>query len=154
VWAITGILHMSSNLDIDQKERRTGKVREGHRACLTGYRIVFNKLGSDGTGKANICPDESRVVWGVAYRCSQNALRKMDDYEGVPAGHYLRRDVQVHCDSGEILATVTYVAGEGYVRSSLAPAPDYLDRIITGARSHGLPEDYIQEIQRTAEDVE
>lgn len=54
-----------SNLAIDQKESRTGKIREARRACLAGYRIVFNKVGSDGTGKANIWPDGTRVVWGM-----------------------------------------------------------------------------------------
>ncbi|HWF61171.1 MAG TPA: gamma-glutamylcyclotransferase family protein [Nitrospira sp.] len=142
------------NLAIDQKESRTGKIREVRRACLAGYRIVFNKVGSDGTGKANIWPDGTRVVWGIAYRCSPKALRQMDDHEGVLGGHYLRKDVQVECDSGEFFTAVTYVAGEGYIRTSLSPAQDYLHRILSGARSHGLPEDYIQEIRRAAQEVE
>jgi hypothetical protein len=78
----------------------------------------------------------------------------MDDYEGVSGGHYLRKDVQVQCDSGELLAAVTYVAGEEYVRSHLSPAPGYLDRIVSGAYSHGLPEDYIQAIHRAGQGVE
>lgn len=140
-----------SNLATDQMEQRTGEIREVRRAYLPGYRITFNKLGSDGTGKANIIPDDSHVVWGVVYLCSPEALSSMDDYEGVPGGHYERKIVQVQCDDGEVLETVTYIAGERYIQAPLSPSPDYLDRILRGAREHGLPEDFIQEIERAAE---
>jgi hypothetical protein len=43
-----------SNLSSEQKECRTGTIREARRARLDGYRIAFNKRGGDGTGKANI----------------------------------------------------------------------------------------------------
>jgi len=143
-----------SNLSIDQKERRTGRIREARRVCLLGHRIVFNKLGSDGTGKANINPDRTHAVWGVAYLCSPRALTEMDDYEGVAGGHYNRKTVQVRCESGEALEAVTYVAGERYVQSPISPTPKYLHQIVSGARNHGLPEDYIQEIQQAAQDTE
>ena len=143
-----------SNLDIDQKERRTGEIREARRACLPGYRITFDKLGGDRTGKANITPDDTHVVWGVAYLCSGEALTKMDDYEGVAGGHYRRESVQVRCESDETLDAVTYVAREQYVGSPRPPAPDYLQRIVRGARNHGLPEEYIREIQQAAQDTE
>jgi gamma-glutamylcyclotransferase len=143
-----------SNLAIDQKEGRTGKIREARHAWLPGHRIVFNKLGSDGTGKANITPDASRVVWGVAYLCSPKALTEMDAYEGVAGGHYHRKNVQVRCESGELLEAVTYVAGEQFVRSAIPPTSEYLHRIVSGARNHGLPEDYIKEVQQAAQVLE
>lgn len=140
-----------SNLAVDQKEDRTGKIREARRARLAGYRVVFNKLGKDKTGKANLEPDGGRVVWGVVYLCNPAALKEMDKSEGVACGHYHRAEVEVECDSGEMLEAVTYIAGESYVRSSLTPAPEYLERIIRGACDHGLPEEYIQEVQRAAQ---
>jgi gamma-glutamylcyclotransferase len=143
-----------SNLAIDQKERRTGPIREIRRARLDGYRIVFNKLGSDGMAKANIRPDGTCVVWGVAYLCNPMALKHMDEHEGVPSGHYNRKCVQVQCDSGDVLEAITYVASGAYVRSSIAAAPEYLQRIISGARSHGLPENYVEEIERAARNAE
>jgi gamma-glutamylcyclotransferase len=140
-----------SNLDIKQKVHRTGNIREAHRARIDGYRIVFNKLGSDGTGKANIRLDKNHVVWGIAYLCSPMALKQMDDHEGVSKGHYYRQEVLIRCDSGEVFEAITYVAGKAYIRSYIAPAPEYLRLILNGARNHGLPEYYIREIEEAAQ---
>jgi gamma-glutamylcyclotransferase len=139
-----------SNLYVDQKQERTGVIRESRRARLDGYRIVFNKLGTDGTGKANIEPDETGTVWGVAYLCNPEALKQMDGNEGVSGEHYSRKEVMVQCDSGEVIEAVTYVAGKAYIRPSLLPAHEYLHRIISGARSHNLPEEYIREVEDIA----
>lgn len=138
-----------SNLAMDQN--RTGLIREARRARLDGYRIAFNKLGSDGTGKANLVPDETAAVWGVVYLCSAATLDQMDLYEGVPRGHYYRKNVRVHCDSGEQVNAVTYIAGNSFIRPSLQPAPEYLQQILRGAREHRLPDSYLQEIERVAQ---
>jgi len=136
-----------SNLEIDQKERRTGPIRDAKRSRLDGYRLVFNKLGSDGTGKANIARNPASHVWGVVYLCSQVTLEKMDGWEGVANGDYRRIIVRVQTDQGEELEAMTYVAGESFIRPSLVPARNYLQRIVDGARYHKLPDDYLREIQ-------
>jgi len=140
-----------SNLAMDHKEDRTGSIREVRRARLGGYRIAFNKSGSDGTGKANIVPDKTRAVWGVVYRCSTATLDQMDKYEGVSAGHYHRRHVRVQCGSADEVDAVTYVAGNSFVDDSLVPGPEYLAKILKGARSYSLPEEYIHEIQKAVD---
>lgn len=139
-----------SNLSGEQKQNRTGPIREARRARLDGYRIAFNKRGNDGTGKANIVPDANRTVWGVVYRCSSDALDEMDRYEGVANGHYARKTVRVQTDAGDELDAITYVAGDSFVDDSCLPSKKYLETIIQGARQHGLPEDYIGEIERVA----
>lgn len=72
-----------SNLLREQIKRRIGHIPEAPRAWLEGYRLAFNKLGGDGTGKANIVKQPGTKVWGVVYRCSPEDLDKMDSYEGV-----------------------------------------------------------------------
>lgn len=139
-----------SNLATDQKENRTGRIREAKRARLDGHRIAFNKRGSDGTGKANIVPDSGRTVWGVVYRVSPAALDQMDIHEGVAGGHYRRSAVRVRCESGNEADAVTYVAGHAFLDDSLTPAPDYVQTILRGARGHHLPEDYIRDIEEAA----
>lgn len=137
-----------SNLATDQKENRTGPIRKARRVRLGGWRIAFNKRGSDGTGKANVVPDKTGAVWGVIYRCSPAALDEMDRHEGVSGGHYHRRHVRVQCESGNGVDAVTYVAGESFVDNGLVPSPDYLATVLRGARSHRLPEEYIHEIEK------
>jgi gamma-glutamylcyclotransferase (GGCT)/AIG2-like uncharacterized protein YtfP len=140
-----------SNLSAEQKELRTGTIREVRVARLDGHRIAFNKRGIDGTGKANIVQDAAGTVWGVIYRCSAAALDDMDVNEGVAGGHYLRTDVRVRCESGDRMDAVAYIAGDTFVDDSLAPSGQYLDTILRGARQHHLPEDHIREIKRAAQ---
>jgi gamma-glutamylcyclotransferase len=139
-----------SNLSTEQMESRTGRIREVRRARLDGYRIAFNKRGSDGTGKANIVPDPEGTVWGVVYRCSAAALSDMDRHEGVAGGHYARTGVRVRVDAGDELDSVAYVAGESFVDGSCVPSKEYLKTILHGAQHHALPDDYIRELERVA----
>lgn len=136
-----------SNLARDQKVNRTGPIREERRARLDGYRLAFNKRGTDGTGKANIVLHEGGTVWGVVYRCSPSALNAMDRYEGVPGGHYVRKTVRVRVDGGDELDAITYVAGNAFIDNSLTPNSEYLQTILRGAREHDLPDEYIRSVE-------
>jgi len=135
-----------SNLSRAQMEDRTGPIREERRARLDGYRLAFNKRGSDSTAKANIEPSPGKTVWGIVYRCSPDALCDLDTYEGVAGGHYVRQAIRVRLDGGGELEAVTYVAGKAFIDNSLTPSPDYLRTILEGAREHDLPDDYIRSV--------
>ena len=52
-----------SNLFINQKERRTGRIRQAVRCRLPGFRFAFNKRGNGGQVYANIVPDDAAEVW-------------------------------------------------------------------------------------------
>jgi gamma-glutamylcyclotransferase len=139
-----------SNLDIDQKELRTGTIRHAEACCLPGYRFLFNKRGSNGQRFANIVPDRSADVWGVAYLCSPAAMREMDRFEGVAGGHYFRVPVRLLTRTGEPRDAVTYVAGAKYLCEEATPTEAYLQKILKGALHHGLPEEYIRFIEAAA----
>jgi gamma-glutamylcyclotransferase len=135
-----------SNLSVYQKTVRTGTIREARRCRLHGYRLAFNKW-SDSRGLcANIVPDEAATVWGVAYLCDEAAIAELDDCEGVAGGHYRHEHVAVVTDAGDVLEALTYVAGEDHVGEEGRPSRTYLDRILAGARQHGLPEEYVRQI--------
>jgi len=142
-----------SNLDADRKALRTGPIREARRVHLRAYRLVFNKRGSDGTGKANIVPDPVGVVWGVIYRCTPAALLDLDRFEGVSRGHYSRTVVRVTTDTEGDLDAVTYVAGPAFIDESVVPSPEYMGHILRGAHQHDLPAEYIKVLERVSEDV-
>jgi len=144
----TWLFSYGSNLDRKQKEDRTKKIREERLCRLPRYRFAFNKQALDGGVKANIVQDEKEEVWGVVYRCSPKALERMDIYERVGGGDYIRTNVEVLTCSGEHLPAVTYMAGPKYVCAEGVPSRDYLERILRGAREHGLPEPYISQLER------
>ena len=139
-----------SNLFVDQKEGRTGRIREAIRSHLSGYRFVFNKRGGGGQVYANIVPDDSTEVWGVVYLCDPEAIHGMDRYEGVASGHYERILVKVDQVSGQTVEAITYVAGEDFICEPGKPSAEYLGKIISGARHHALPQQYIRMIEALA----
>ena len=139
-----------SNLWIDQKERRTSRVRQGEDApriaYLGEYRFAFNKRGKNGQVFANIIPQPGGEVVGVAYRCNRATIEEMDAWE--PG--YEPQMVRVTCVGGEQVEALTYVAAPSHLTAEGRPTPEYLERIVTGARQHGLPKRYIAEIERLA----
>ena len=140
-----------SNLSVDQKEERTGVVRKALLCRLPGYRLAFNKKGRDGTARANIMEAGPEEVWGVAYLCDETAMTRMDKDEGVPGGHYRRQRVEVITASGHMrLDAIAYVAGEEFIFPEGEPSCEYLARILEGARKHGLPSHYIEQIDLLA----
>jgi len=52
-------------------ENRLGSVSDLGICVLDQYRIEFNKIGTDGSGKGNIIKDRNLHVIGVAYELSQ-----------------------------------------------------------------------------------
>ncbi len=136
-----------SNLCIDQMTERMGAVRQGNDqpriARLANYRLVFNVQGDDGHVYANLAPAES-AVFGVVYRCSAECLLKMDTYET----GYVRRHVRVVLENGDEVDAATYIAEVANEVSVSGTSPEYLQKILRGARRHGLPEAYIRTLER------
>lgn len=112
---------------------------------LPNYRVAFNLDGGDGEVYANIITPGNGVL-GVIYRCNAAALAKLDVYET----GYDRLDVTVIDEHGSSLPAFAYIAQSGNVTAERRPAAEYLQIILTGARAHGLPLDYIREIESRA----
>lgn len=141
-----------SNLDPQQmKERCPDSVVVGM-ASLQNYRIGFPRFSNRwGGGTASIQLAHGESMWGVVYELSDADLEKLDGFEG-----YVGEDDQhnahdrVHVtlelerpDDGSIPRKVrawTYVARPAH---PAAPSARYLERILTGARHHRLPEEYL-----------
>jgi gamma-glutamylcyclotransferase len=128
---------------------RTGPIRQGadrpRVARLDNYRVVFNMHGGDGQVYANIMSPGDGVL-GVVYCCTPETLRKLDAYEE----GYERRHVEVVLENGDKLEAVTYFAKPAHVGDCSQPSADYLQRILAGARQHGLPEAYIRGLEARA----
>jgi gamma-glutamylcyclotransferase len=134
-----------SNLLSGQMIERTGAIGHGEHppriARLENHRLVFQQLEEGGPAFANIRYPGDGVL-GVVYRCSQAELERLDHYEG----GYERQPISVTDQHGEVLAAVAYFVLPSATVSFARPQEEYLAKIITGARQHGLPESYIDEI--------
>lgn len=107
-------------------------------ATAQGYRFRIAKRGY-----ATIVPDPGSVVHGLLWSLTDADLTALDQYEGVPAGHYTRTTLPVLV-RGKPLEAQVYLAAD--------PAPGkprrgYLETITRAARDLGLPPDYIADLE-------
>ncbi len=118
-----------------------GRAEAVYPAQLPGHRLVCNKLGGDGSGKANLVAGPSAVVWGVLYEFERSAWDALDRSEE----GYERVLVEVVVAEGVVPAW-TYVA----LRLTLDPIPFewYKRLLVDGARQHGLPSHYVAGLER------
>jgi hypothetical protein len=109
-------------------------------ARLADYRLVFNKLSTDGSGKANLVPCPGEEAWGVLWRISQRAWPVLDGFE--PG--YTRTPCSVRDGADRAHAASVYLRpGEG---PEEAPYDWYLEFLLEGARENGLPAEYVRRL--------
>jgi len=119
-------------------------------ARLSKYRLTFNKLGSDNTGKATIeyTGSNKDAVQGVVYDISAEDFEKLDMFEGVSGKHYERKSIRVRHRIGGRVRVQVYIAS--LVQEGLKPSKEYLGFLTKGARYFNIPDEYVQYIKKIA----
>ena len=121
--------------------RRRMRPDDARTAILAGYRLVFDlPVGSGERGVANLLPEPTASVQGVAYAITSRQAARLDRTEGVPRA-YRRESVALTTHRGAALAAYTLVCPRRV--PSRKPSPRYMGLLLRGARHHGLPADYI-----------
>ena len=139
-----------SNLSKQQMLRRTGSIPTSQAAFLVNYRLAFRKVLTGQDVYATVVPTPGAIVHGVAYLCNPHAMAQLDLFEGVAENCYRRESVPVTTHSNDILECIVYI-GEAFSAEDSVPSSSYLNLILTGAKEHQLPPDYIESIQVLAE---
>jgi len=124
-----------SNLKLDRMQRRVPSARALGPGRLLGRSLALDKMGADGSGKANLAPAAGGCVWGALYEIDTIHWPDLDRCE--PG--YRRESVQV------AMAETTVVASTYVSRTFTADPPLhwYKRLIVEGAREHGLPAEWI-----------
>lgn len=136
-----------SNMLTSRLEDRVGRVSFVGIGRLSGYRLVFNKIGSDGSGKATAIKSVADFVEGVVYDLDDVQFSTLDTYEK----NYDRQNITVQAQT-ERLRAVTYIGQSGFIKNGLKPSDSYLRYVINGANEHKLSRSYIEHIIQTAEE--
>jgi gamma-glutamylcyclotransferase len=118
---------------------------EGCATLLPAYRLLFNKRSQDGSGKANVEPRESSLVWGVLYTIPDSDLETLDRGEGTG---YRRVRMPVRISDADITEAWVYLASRPRNNAALRPYTWYKRFLVEGAREHALPPEYIAELER------
>jgi hypothetical protein len=108
-------------------------------ATLRHWRFV---IGPQGHG--SIVPQPGALVRGVLWRLGPRDVAAINSYEGLDTGLYLRRIVPVRHGASLLPALVYILRRHGKGR----PRPAYIHLVVEAARDWGLPERYIDALQR------
>ena len=135
-----------SNLSTERLRARVPSARARGRGRLLHHALRWHKIGRDGSGKCDIVPTSAPcVVWGVLFDVAQDEKPALDAVEGLGIG-YFEKEVRIVTDDGECLA-LTYHANPAGTDAALRPFDWYKNYVVRGAREHGLPADYIRELE-------
>lgn len=120
-------------------------------AWAPGFVMRFHKIGTDGSGKCTLIPTghHADVVPGVLYEFADSDLPGLDREEGVHLGGYARHSVRLRLPDGGPAEAMTYIASEQYIDAACVPFDWYRDVVVAGAREHGLPPAWVDELART-----
>lgn len=131
-----------SNMDLNRMKTRCPDSLFIGKACLNGYKIMFDKYSPRwGCGVADIVGNSSSEVWGLIYEVTESDLKQLDHYEGVP-DLYIRIKVNVIAENNKYLHVTTY---EVVTKESFAPpTTEYLSIIKEAAEKFNFPDEYKQ----------
>ncbi|PWT83045.1 MAG: hypothetical protein C5B58_07180 [Acidobacteria bacterium] len=118
------------------------------RACLQQFALRWNKKSTkDGSGKCSI--DETRrpedLVWGVLFEMTAEDKKALDKFEGLGRG-YGERQVTVSANGKPSCAYVYYATS---IDPHIRPYDWYKEQVVAGARQHGVPAEYIRQLEAT-----
>jgi hypothetical protein len=113
-------------------------------AELPEHRLAFLRRSIRwGAGAVDIVPAPGHSVWGVLYDLPLG-VGELDAKEGAGFA-YRRREVEVLLGESSFAAFAYEVIDKE--PAEVPPRPDYVELLVTGAREHGLPAEYIAELE-------
>jgi hypothetical protein len=135
-------------------------LQGGQQAALDDYELAFSVPSKYWQGAVGtIAPKSGAVVYGMLFNVSDLHADKIRHKEGVSTGLYqpLRVEVRLLL-GGESEAAVTlrleqavaFMAAED--KTSTSPPPPsarWIETVVRGARAHGLPERWIETLERS-----
>lgn len=129
-----------SNMSTVRLRKRVPSATAVDKGFVTHRRLVFDKLGTDGSGKCDIQPTsrETDRVFGVLFEFDKSELPALDAAEGLGHG-YNHEYVRVITESG-ITRALTYVAA--MKEGGLRPYCWYRALVLAGATEHDLPDEH------------
>lgn len=143
-----------SNMQSRQMRKRCVSVEFLSVAKLPGYKLAFTRYSNGwGGGVADIVESNGSEVYGVIYRLSEKDLEHLDRYEGYTPGQtadsnsYNRSEIDVQpmdALKASVRAWTYFATKQTEVHP---PSARYLQQIIEGAISSGLPEIYIAHLR-------
>jgi hypothetical protein len=128
-----------SNMSLTQMADRCPAARMVDGAVLADHRFIIAVRGY-----ANVVPAPGDAVFGILWDLTPSDEASLDGYEGVRPGLYTKAECEVLTTGGKTVRALVYLAAES---GTGPPQPGYLEGIVGAARLHGLPADYVTQLE-------
>jgi hypothetical protein len=128
-----------ANMDVAQMADRCPGARIVDGAILADHKIIIGQAGF-----ANAVPAPGKAVIGMLWDITPDDEAALDHYEGIRSGVYRKDEIDVTTTGGKNVRALYYHAADP---TPGTPAPGYLEPVVAAARHHGLPADYIAELE-------
>ena len=134
-----------SNMSTRRLRERTSSAKPLGIAQLFEHRLIFHKIGRDGSAKCDIhnTGRACDLFWGVLFKISTDERYLLDRAEGLNRG-YGYKTVRVKSNETVIEAGAYYAT---HIDVSLRPFDWYLNFVLKGAEEHGLPNSYLNSLK-------
>jgi hypothetical protein len=144
-------LAYGSNMQSETLRGRRGiAYRRAVPVIAAGWRLVFDKPSLLGTAHsfANVVPDATAEVLGVAFEMTVEDLAHVEHSEGVGFGNYRSIEIAVRPIDATLADPRRAVTLASDRRDpDRRPSTRYLDLVIAGATEHDLPEAWIARLR-------
>lgn len=127
-----------SNMDREAMAVRCPRSRPVGLGKLPRHRFLITR-----DGYASVARDPRRTVHGVVWDLALSDVPALDRYESIGTGLYTKITQPIVMKGGARRALV--YLGRSAVKGE--PKPGYLQAVLAAARSWGLPEDYLHEME-------
>jgi hypothetical protein len=139
---------------LNRPERVDGAATHAVRAeTVDEFDLAFD-VWSRGNGCAASdlipAPGTGRHAWGVLYRITDGGLARLREIEG-PL--YAERTITVRAAEGREEVAITFTVRADAARPGLWTSADYVGHIVSGLRTHNIPEEYVHHVIGTAIDT-
>lgn len=137
-----------SNLHLKRARERGVTIIKVERGILRGWKLEFTVTNDihPKAGFANIQPDEGSHVEGAILYTDSPSITALDEYEDYPID-YLKEEVSVENENGQIVKCMAYVGNKKRMRANLKPTKTYLNHILEGKAFFSHP--YYEKLKNT-----
>lgn len=142
-----------SFLDIHTLQKHCPNATFVSKAVLLNFEVQFNFLSKKyNAGCTGVEYAPGKTVYGVIYEVSEEDMKYLDTIEGVPEGKYYRQTLIVVDEAGKFIPVEVYRTSHpsGPYRSCRL----YVGKMLQGAKMHGLPDAYVEELQQLHDSLE
>lgn len=143
------IFSYGSNMLYSRISNRCPSVEVVDKVCIPGFKLDFNKLSRDDSGKANITKTDNKddFIWGVIHRISWNDKPELDKAEGLGHGYDLVSMNKLSITTNFNHHIKSYISTDKKYHTRKKPYAWYMQLVIEGAKENGLPDEYINQLK-------